>query len=541
MLPTRRVFLSRALGASCALAGAGALFAGRSFASPSTGESTDISQALFDRIDQLRNGNTPPKPHNEDGQLGWGEAYTLSAYVLMFEATKNTQYLDRFISRFDHVLQSRDSIRGVKDYRGPVAARVARAGTYTAGAVTLLDAQGQSVLEIRTGARPAGKNTLQVLAGHKPGTFTLVARGGKGKAQKNAVREDVYQDLSLDRASDNYAVTRIARLFREKNAGPGGASLMITARDLREPGTPAGGAIKPGEPQPFAALPYIYAVQTGMIATPAARFVALVQQRPELAGYRAKADEYLSAIEQAADVHDFEWRENSHGEGWLVWPKGSPNVYDGSDQPHNQYLSLGRLYCQLAALSRDAAKREKYLDRAMKMARTFKNDLKKLPNDTYSWTYFWSKGRGYNGWTERDGISENQPDFVLPATGGYRAVEDTSHAHIDIDFALMIHQQNPKGMFGREEMERFARTFTKNIVAPGKNVAPAMRDSVDGSGEAGPADNIAATWVGLATFDPQVYEAANDNYESRDLPATAPSVILGIAYLNWFASAAHAG
>ena len=66
----------------------------------------------------------------------------------------------------------------------------------------------------------------------------------------------------------------------------------------------------------------------------------------------------------------------SAGEGWLYWTKGSPNMFDGCDQPHNQYLSLGRVMIQLAAVVKDPVRKATYLDRVRKMATTFKNDLK---------------------------------------------------------------------------------------------------------------------------------------------------------------------
>ena len=52
---------------------------------------------------------------NADGHLGWGESYVLMGFVSMYEATKDTGYLDRLITHFDAVLANRDDRLGITD------------------------------------------------------------------------------------------------------------------------------------------------------------------------------------------------------------------------------------------------------------------------------------------------------------------------------------------------------------------------------------------------------------------------------------------
>jgi len=82
------------------------------------GVSASTLQQLFDKLDTRNNGNWYKDYNNKDGVLAWDESYVMRAYLEMYEATKNTKYLDKFIVHADSVLKQRDSERGVKDYRG---------------------------------------------------------------------------------------------------------------------------------------------------------------------------------------------------------------------------------------------------------------------------------------------------------------------------------------------------------------------------------------------------------------------------------------
>lgn len=50
--------------------------------------------------------------------LSWGASYVMMSYVTMYRATGDARYLDRLIYLADGVLDQRDSVRGVQDYRG---------------------------------------------------------------------------------------------------------------------------------------------------------------------------------------------------------------------------------------------------------------------------------------------------------------------------------------------------------------------------------------------------------------------------------------
>ncbi|MGI6685257.1 MAG: Ig-like domain-containing protein [Bacillota bacterium] len=75
-------------------------------------------EQLFNRFDTRNNGNWYKDYNNENGALAWDESYVMRGYLEMYQATKDTKYLDKFIVHGDSVLKQRDSVRGVKDYRG---------------------------------------------------------------------------------------------------------------------------------------------------------------------------------------------------------------------------------------------------------------------------------------------------------------------------------------------------------------------------------------------------------------------------------------
>ncbi|HZP80063.1 MAG TPA: hypothetical protein VFB21_00370 [Chthonomonadaceae bacterium] len=73
-------------------------------------------RADFDRTDAAFNGGKgQSEATNASGKLVWGESYLLIAYVQMYQATHDADYLRRLVAHFDRVLQNRDDTRGLAD------------------------------------------------------------------------------------------------------------------------------------------------------------------------------------------------------------------------------------------------------------------------------------------------------------------------------------------------------------------------------------------------------------------------------------------
>lgn len=478
------------------------------------------TRATFDWADrQFRDYGSIGQPgelNENGGWVAWSQAYVLMAYIRMYEATRDTHYLDRLIENTDQVLATRDSERGVTDFRGLSLPAWRAGGPFTVGSVTLLDGESRPVLEVRSALTYAETAGVTVSAASTPGRFKLdVFNTLFGW-------NDTFDNLTMDAASEDYVVRRLLAAFP--------TNLAVTAKDLRSTpgvgGDPVIGTFK------MQSEFMIFAVHTGLITYPIASFVRLVHDEPRLRRhpvYGPKAAEYLEAVEAAIAVHDWEWRENDRGEGYYVWVKGTPNRYDGVELPANQFLAPGRALLQLAAVTGSS----EYADRATKLARAFANELRLNTEGAYVWKYWPSWGRIYQGWTASDQISEYRPSFCCG-----QQVEDMSHGHIDVDFAALAFRNDV--VFQGRDMARFALTYTRNVAASTANGAPTVRHNVDGTGaiENLGDEYIAPGWAPLSFWDSSVFTHARDIYAYRQPdPAriSAPGYILYCtANLNWY-------
>ena len=72
---------------------------------------------MFDKFDNHGRWDNY-KSQVDNGQIAWDQSYILRAYLLMYQTTKDKQYLDLYVGHADSFLARRDNVRGVKDYRG---------------------------------------------------------------------------------------------------------------------------------------------------------------------------------------------------------------------------------------------------------------------------------------------------------------------------------------------------------------------------------------------------------------------------------------
>ncbi len=94
-------------------------FAAVFFLSAIPGQAAEVKdlRAYFNQLDQ-RGGDWYKNYNNDSGFLAFREAYVLQSYLLMYETYQDTSYLDKFVNHADSVLNQRDSVRKVTDYRG---------------------------------------------------------------------------------------------------------------------------------------------------------------------------------------------------------------------------------------------------------------------------------------------------------------------------------------------------------------------------------------------------------------------------------------
>jgi hypothetical protein len=517
----RRLVVLAALVALAALCGPPPAVAALDYSTP----------AAFDALDRgFNRGHGNSLANNDQGALAWGESYVLQAYLLMYQATHRRRYLDKFVAQADRVLAQRDSVRGVTDYLGRSLPAWRTANPYTVGSVVLPDAAGRPVLELRTTLPAASHSWVTVGPGTAAGTFRLDlvndARANQMTSPCGPLRPAPtasFDDLTMHRGEPSYAVDVV-------NAAYGSTPMQATAREARpDPmvdDQPAYGTFR------FRSLPYVYAVQTGMITYPLVRFVGMVRGRAQLAAvprYADAADRYLAAAEAAIAIFDPDWRMTADGQGSYAFPRGAPVRFDGADAPLNQSLAMGRTLYELALITG----RPDYRAKVAALARSLRGDLAVDPRGSFVWTYSWRRSAVYTGWDLADRPSDNTLWY-----DGFRSAEDTGHGWIDVSFAA-ADAVNPMGppVFTAGDMQAFAATFTRNMAAVDATGAPAVWDHVDGTGCVGDADAIAPAWMPLAAWDPGVYAQSLAVYAARQ-PAPSAASLFGCASLVRFAAGA---
>ncbi len=487
------------------------------------------SPATFDRFHQAftDSGILGQSTHYNEiaGALTWGQSYVQQGLLRMYEAYRDRRHLDALISHIDDVLATRDSVRGVTDYRGQ-SLPVWRAGfPFTAGAVVMPDSQGGDCLEVRSVRRPIEKQNSYTgesmdltplvnveISAEDGGAFTLTVR------HDSLDTTDVLTGLTMDTV-----VQRVRDAWPTEN--------LLTVADLRA----SAGA---GEPAPGSAMmasqKASFLVHTGMITYPIAWLSRIILTDPKLRrdpALKAKAERYIAACEDALAVHDDDWRENDRGEGWYVFPKGSPVDLDGVEMPANQFLAPARTMLHLAPITG----RQDYADRAAKMARTFKNQLVLGDNGAYSWNYWLDWGKVSRGYQVADDVSEYRLSYCCATQP-----EDISHGHIDLDLAIQAFHEGT--VFTGQDMSRLAKTFTRNIATFTPSGDPTVWITVAGDGGRGNLefDRLAAGWVAAAPWDDAIFRHVLSIYQNEDENISPDQtfygfVVLGVGNLAWHA------
>jgi len=217
---------------------------------------------------------------------------------------------------------------------------------------------------------------------------------------------------------------------------------------------------------------YAWIVHAGMITYPMARWAWLIRRDPAMRKrYADKAREYVKAVAETVAAFDDAWREGPNdGEGHYL------GRYLKRALPLNQQNAMGRTLVALHL----ATGRDEYRSRAAKLARYFKNRIRRV-DDRYVWSY----------WPPRSGA------------------EDFSHAAINVDFAVACCRAGI--VFDAGDMAAFARTFRR-----ASKGASGFTTAVDGRG--GPDARHSAQagrWLHLAFYDPDLRGVACKYYEGR--------------------------
>lgn len=448
-----------------------------------------------------------PDDNNENGKLAWGQAYVLLALLRMYDFTKDKSYLRHFVRNADGVLDQRDCVRGVRDFRG-VSGPVWRGmGNYTAAVAVLTDSAGKPSLQVRSaqGSVNTGASVEIVHSGGE--TFTLILRPTRGAASTVA-------DVNFDVTSDRYVV----RVVYDTVYNP---DTRWSVRDMRPDtsspvGLPVAGrtALQP--------QPYAFAVHTGQLCRPLAAFIRIVHRDPRLREYWRKAVHYLAAIEAAMAFHEHEYRYDPvSGHGTYRWLKETPVPLDGSDVPLNQSNTLGATAAELYRVTG----RKVFRDRVVQLSAGMRKCLV-TKDDTYTWGYWPVYAAVYNG-LRATGDPATDVSSYTQTIGAARAAEDISHAALNLEFMLAACRTGLPKTFTATDLRRVANTYVRNVISG----PTSAHLTIDGAGDAPPLYlEEVPRWIPVAEYAPEIYRHSLAVTRFLAFPPTFGYYVLSFAH-----------
>ncbi|MFE9676409.1 hypothetical protein ACFYO5_20085 [Streptomyces sp. NPDC006259] len=425
-------------------------------------------------------------PHNETGVIGWGTSWRMQGYLLMAERTGRPAYSERLAELIDQVLQARDDVRGVRDFRGRSLPVWSSAHKFTAASAVLSDTDDRPALEI-TVCPPHARTATITVEADGDRHFRVTVTGPQ--------RADVdLPGLTLDPLDERRADRVLYDAYEQRTA--------VTAR-LIPSDRPAPGPrrLRPGT---FALRPAMVslAAQTGMITYPMAGLARLARERPDAvpASVRRRVDGYLDAVDRALRVHDEQWGTTEDGRGFYRWLPDEPVSFAGAELPTNEFLAMGRTAVQLAVVTGDA----RWHERAAAMARALRGDLA-VTDGVAVWPYWPGFGRVYQGW-QATGSPKTDGSDVRPSYRPVTVPEDVTHALIDLDFLCLYHDApGLPEVFTPADMRAVANTFSQHAVEH-RGRARRLRHDVGGKGRRGTDREQAyvAAWLPLRRWSREV-------------------------------------
>ncbi|MFM7751199.1 MAG: hypothetical protein ACKPB0_12390, partial [Opitutaceae bacterium] len=188
---------------------------------------------------------------------------------------------------------------------------------------------------------------------------------------------------------------------------------------------PAWGSTKYSKGRRFA-----WAVHTGMLAAPLARFAATVGRDAKLkATFGADAARLLRAAEESVAALADEYRDGpGAGEGHVVCP------FLGKHLPLNMQNALARTWLAID----DATGRTDHRERIERLARFMKNRMRAGPDGSLVWGYW--------------------PHL----SGDDKTFEDNSHASINVDFLVLCHERGI--VFERADLAAVESTLLRLVL-----------------------------------------------------------------------------
>lgn len=465
----------------------------------------------YDKYVDLENaigGDTYTSPYSN--VLAWGESYVLRSYLVLYELTGNTDWLDKFVSHADTMLDNSNDDDG-DGYLGW--------DTFAYSPVEV-DNDGFELASGSDSTLPAGWKRFQSSSSTAYRAAGAAYEGNYGVVIKTngMTWQKLYQPMKDYEPHSKY----VLRVYAKTNGSPAKghayvhdrttntilASILIDDTEWNyyqaEFMTPAaghqlevwlghgnytytGGEAYFDQVRVSGSFPYL--VHDGMIGVPIAEFIRLVHQTPSLqAAYQAKADHYRDFIEEEI-VPRWEhssylgntWKNLSATEGIYTEPPNLATLVHGDEGkhlPYNMTLAFGHMLKIMYDVNGNSA----YLDKAVKMHTYFRNNL--APNgNAYTWNY-----------SDRPGSPP----------------EDTSHGHVDMASVFEMYRSGL--VYSGDDMWKFTHTLIDHMWN-GSKTNPTVGRYVNGLSPGQlQYTRILCNWLELAQFHIDVWGIAAEQF-----------------------------
>lgn len=469
---------------------------------------------------------------DDGGSLAWGESYVLESYLELYGLTKDTSWLNKFVTHADTVVATADDIDN-DGYLGwsssrytPVEADNGDFETASGSDSTLpanwirfqstsstafrttdhpSQTSGSYAVEIRTESTGTKWQSLyQPLNTYEPDTVYVLQFYGKtnGSAAKGRayLRDKTTNTILCSVPFENTSW----QLMSTECRTPAATGHVLEVWLGHQTYTVPGGKAFFDNVRVSAKLPFM--VHDGVIGTALARFVKLVHDNVGLQpAFSAKANSYRSFLENHIVPR---WESSSYiGNTW-VSISSTTGMYKQSSNfdafshtatwtylPYNQALAYVNMLILLHAVNGNAT----YLDRAKRTGQYFKNSLT-TSGTAYNWKY------AYYASTP----------------------EDTSHANIDLSFVLDMYRSGQ--VFTGADMDKFRNTLM-DVMWNGSTTSPTLTHYVNGTG-ATDFSKYMSNWIELAQFGMSVFPVAAAQY-SGYIPANSAHLLTLSRIMKW--------
>jgi hypothetical protein len=239
---------------------------------------------------------------------------------------------------------------------------------------------------------------------------------------------------------------------------------------------------------------FAWAVHTGMIVAPIAKFGAVVRKNPYLESrWGDDAARLLKIAREAAAAHDDEYRDGPGPDEGYIWCP-----YLKKHLPLNMQNALARAWLAID----DATGVPKYRERTARLARFLKNRMRKAEDGAYVWAY----------WPPLEGTTDK--------------FEDISHASINVDFMVLCREHGL--VFDRSDLDRVQKTLLGRVVAGSDRISNTV-------GGGAPYDRYSSAvfhWARLGRHAPEVRARLTEMILAPSFEPRDNSLVLGIAYLS---------